>query len=122
MEELFLDYENSLLLKEQGFDNFCFGVYINNKFEPRYKSRNSKFKPVQKMGKKDLVFCTAPLYQQAIQWILKKAEMKYPYLSITIYADGSGHWSLDGVGVFLTSDERLFNSPSECIREGIKLI
>ena len=31
MEELFLDYENSLLLKEKGFDKECFGIFNPNK-------------------------------------------------------------------------------------------
>lgn len=113
MKDLFLNYEDSLFMKEKGFDEECFGFY------DQYKKLIISYSIQLNILNNEIA---APLHSQAVQWILKKAELKYPYLSITIYSDGSGHWCDDGISVLLTSDDKVFNSPSECIREGIKLI
>lgn len=64
----FIPYELALKLKELGFDEECFGVYVNGNFEPRYRSKNSKFNPNGKLDKRDLEFCTALLWGQAFDW------------------------------------------------------
>lgn len=72
MEREFVPFDLAVRLKELGFDEMCFGVYIDGKFEPRYKSRNSKFNPNKKLDKRNSIFCTSPLWQQAFDFLLKK--------------------------------------------------
>lgn len=68
----FVPYELALKLKELGFDEPCFGVYINGRFYPRYKSTNSRFNPNQKLDKTNVQYCTAPTWQQVFDWLFKE--------------------------------------------------
>lgn len=60
MEEQFLPYEQSLKLKELGFDEQCFGYYTGDKnhfvWRPDMLRRNDEY------------VVTAPLYQQVFDW------------------------------------------------------
>ena len=63
MEKEFIPYEQALALKELGFDEPCFGVYITSQlFVTSDIVYNSK----------DIPICKAPLYQQAFRWFSKK--------------------------------------------------
>ena len=90
MEKEFVPYEESLALKELGFDEPCFGYYIDNKFEffadVRSCNTNSEFK----------FYPTALTYSQAFRWLREKhnfvgtilgdgfnGELKGYYYSIT---------------------------------------
>lgn len=82
MEKQFVPYELSVKLKELGFDEECFAWYDSNSFdtiELEFEYKNNK----------DLYFkesCTAPLYQQALDWFREK----YNIVS-TIYSNASGY-------------------------------
>ena len=70
-------------MKEIGFDEPCWGVWLNGRFEPRYKSRNSKYKPNQKLDKREQRYCTAPTWDQVFEWFRErgfyKDEISYTY-------------------------------------------
>lgn len=71
MEKEFVTNKQALLLKELGFNDLCFAVFINGKWQPRYKSKNSTFDPnKQKKLQKRIpdIFCTAPTYSQAFRF------------------------------------------------------
>jgi hypothetical protein len=72
LEKEFLPYEQSLALKELGFDEPCFGYYEPNK---KFKYLNwETFKDFPYLAKnsewQDLY--GAPLYQQAFRWFREK--------------------------------------------------
>lgn len=75
MNEQYVPFDLSMKLKKTSFDVECYGVYINGHFEPRYRSKNSKFKPNQKMDKRDVEYCTAPTWQQAFDWFTQEIQM-----------------------------------------------
>lgn len=66
MKHLFVPYEIALSFKEKGFDDPCFASYSNLKklVIPDTKHWKNSTHPVK--------FVTAPLYQQAIDWLREK--------------------------------------------------
>jgi hypothetical protein len=76
----FIPYEQSVLLKELGFDEPCFGLYHNDKtcYPTQCKSHEQFYGQV----------CLAPLRQQAFRWFREKYNVHmYP----TKY-DGTKWW------------------------------
>ncbi len=78
MESLFVPYEIALDLKELGFDEPCFGYYLNREFNFFYNTIiseriNSKTKDI---FNSDVI--VAPLYQQAFRWFRKEHEYIVP--------------------------------------------
>lgn len=61
MKEQFVTYEIALILKEKGFNELCLGVYKT--FGQFTLSKTEYIR--------DMV-CTAPLWQQAINWLKSK--------------------------------------------------
>lgn len=59
---------------------------------------------------------SAPLYQQIIDWILKKLKENYEDISITYYSDYSGFWTITD------SWEIHFDNLDKAIEEAFKLI
>ena len=86
MKNLFVNYKLSLLLKENGFNENCLGFYGDDG-KLYFDSPLSNF-----LDGINPLYCAAPLYQQAIDWLLKKLDFNYPYLKIEIFSDGSGTW------------------------------
>jgi hypothetical protein len=78
LKKEFIPYEQSLALKQLGFDKPCFGAWVNNEL-----FITEKEKP--KTQSLSINQCTAPLYQQAFRWFREKyglfAEIK-PYLIV----------------------------------------
>lgn len=72
MKENLVPQEQSLVLKELGFDKKCWGVWVNGRFEPRYKSKNSTFNPCLKLDKRNVDYCTAPTFEQAFDFFRKE--------------------------------------------------
>ena len=70
MNKDFVPYEKALALKELGFDEPCFGYYIDNKFEffadVRSCNTNSEFK----------FYPTAPTFSQCFRWFRKKYRLQ----------------------------------------------
>lgn len=89
MQRQFVTYEIALTLKELGFDENCFGYFINlNGHGEPYFSLVTEY-PFITTTRNHII---APLWQQAINWLLKKLDFYYPYLRIEIFSDGSGVW------------------------------
>lgn len=66
MEKEFVPYQESLELKELGFDESCFGRYILEG-----GGAKSMF-VLEKCLKQDIGLCLAPLYQQTFRWFREK--------------------------------------------------
>jgi len=81
MTKEFIPHEEALALKELGFNEECFGYYIETKeWMPASYSKQETVYP----SNKDLLpdWVTAPLYQQAFRWFREKYELYQ-----AVYAD-----------------------------------
>ena len=83
MEKQFCIYSISLKLKKLGFDEECFGYFDEDAnfctFEYYDVERQNSTIQSEYAGIKQ---CTAPLWQQAIEFLLKGLHQKYPYIHI----------------------------------------
>jgi hypothetical protein len=68
MEKEFVPYELALALKQLGFDEPCFGAWVNNEL---FITETEKPK-IQSLS---INQCTAPLYQQAFRWFREKYDL-----------------------------------------------
>jgi hypothetical protein len=68
MKREFIPYEQALELKELGFEEPCFGAYVNNVLYIPETERPS----IQSYSRTNAL---APLYQQAFRWFRKKHEL-----------------------------------------------
>lgn len=66
MKNLFVPYKIALLLKKRGFDADCLAMYNDGKLE----ERNCVGYLINKKEYPKL--CTAPIHQQAVDWLLEK--------------------------------------------------
>jgi hypothetical protein len=108
MNKDFVPYEQALVLKELGFDEPCFGYYIDNKFEffadVRSCNTNSEFK----------FYPTAPTYSQAFRWFREKHNIQGYIYSSTVRGNVektkqfTGYiWNINGIDIpFLSTDAR----------------
>lgn len=83
MKKLFCTYNISLKLKELGFDEPCFGHYETKVdiIQPRQIYNWLSGEINKDLFRKD-VDILAPLWQQAIEFLLKGLQQKYPYIHI----------------------------------------
>ena len=77
MKEQFVTYEIALKLKELGFNEECFAIYINLVLKPVIQKPisgefNYKFKSVRNSVIVNSENCSAPLWQQTIDWLRKE--------------------------------------------------
>lgn len=116
MNKLFVPYELAIKLREKGFDEECimfFDLIKQLSFFEHYNRTNSTLK----------VFTTAPLYQQAIQFLLKELDFECPYLRIELYCDGSGNWIQPDDEVTGNPEVDIsFDNLDEAIEKGLKLL
>ena len=66
MEKEFLPYDESLALKELGFDEDCFGYYVNAELDLTWKFSDCS------LYQDTHISILTPLYQQAFRWFRKK--------------------------------------------------
>ena len=73
LNELFIPYEESVELKELGFDEPCFGFYDESLYFPNNENQYGTFcnQPL------DVPSCSAPLYQQAFRWFREKYGLRF---------------------------------------------
>lgn len=81
----FCSYEISNLLKEKGFDEDCLAYYHSSNNELIVNNI-----PNYSLEKYNLGIA-APLFQQAIMWLMKKLDLKFPYIKFVIFSDCSGY-------------------------------
>ena len=70
MTNEFIPYEQALELKELGFDEDCFGYYVNTELDLTWKFSDCSL--YQNIHNSTL----APLYQQAFRWFREKYNIK----------------------------------------------
>ena len=70
MEKLFVEYEESLVLKELGFDEPCFGYWKSKNWLIQEKTRTDGYTHADQK-------CSAPLYQQAFRWFRSNYGLKH---------------------------------------------
>jgi hypothetical protein len=80
MEKEFIPYEQALALKELGFDEPCFGAWVNNEL---FITENEKPK-IQSLS---INQCTAPLYQQAFRFLREKYGLEGDYSMLNTYEE-----------------------------------
>ena len=66
MEKEFIAYSEALALKELGFDEDCFGYYVNAELDLTWKFSDCS------LYQDTHISILAPLYQQAFRWFRKK--------------------------------------------------
>ena len=79
MEKEFIPYELALKLKTLGFDEPCFGFYLEDgTWTPASYSREGTVYP----SNTDLLpeWCAAPLYQQVFRWFREEHDLYYSIL------------------------------------------
>lgn len=79
MKKYFIKYEESVALREFGFDEECLGVYIPAYDSPEMDMTLSFDDGVVNglIGVKDGTYVIAPLYQQAFGWIRDKYNISH---------------------------------------------
>lgn len=90
MKHLFVPYELALKLKEKGFDERCFGHYV----EPcliHLINEEALFVETSTLKDKDFVIINAPLYQQVIDWFREKHTIHVAASSFTVYNGRYGY-------------------------------
>jgi hypothetical protein len=125
MEKEFIPYEQALALKELGFDEPCFALYVK---EEKIRSKEFLIKiscSNQRLLEKKST--TAPLYQQAFRWFREKHQMQYRIVSIKHFGKLTFYWD-----VFSTCEitSVLYNKTSktyeeaelECLKQLIEIV
>jgi hypothetical protein len=87
MEKEFILYEQALALKELGFDEPCFGYYLNKKLNIFHNTSvndriNSKTKDI---FKSDVI--VTPLYQQAFRFFREEYELDCSFEDEIVFDD-----------------------------------
>ena len=115
MKHLFVSYNIALLAKEKGFWDYCLSYYTKDGIlvAHLYKCHNKESHMVN--------MTCAPLYQQLIDWMLKKfkTEKHEHYARIVIYHDNSGYWEF---GQGEDEDGVYFDNLDKALEEAFKLI
>jgi len=92
MEKEFVPYEQSLELKELGFDEGCFSLYFSNgEFSNFIHSFTVNSEVVEKTSS-----IPAPTFSQAFRWFREKYDLK-GFVSPIEYLDGTDdtyHWCI----------------------------
>ena len=96
-------YKIAIALKKLKFNEdcmFCYTSKLNDDFDQLWFSDqiwgnsdlhvNPKFCKNSDFGNEKS--CTAPLWQDTIDWVFEKLDFYYPYLQLMIYSDKSGKW------------------------------
>jgi len=118
MKKEFVPYNESVILKDLGFDEPCVRLWNNKKipelvswvkYGQQYTNSRVRIRP------------TAPLWQQAFDWIEKHHKLKVfikwgsEYTQLGYYQDSVGEYL---IGVFSTKDDANIT----CLRKLIKII
>jgi hypothetical protein len=91
MKKEFVTYELALRMKQLGFDEPCFGYYLEDgEWQPASYSYNGTVYP----SNKDLLllWVSAPLFQQAFRWFREKYDL---FGKIYIVNFGADEYSFD---------------------------
>jgi hypothetical protein len=79
MNKEFIPYEEALVLKELGFNEPCFSMFMKDELKLKCYCHNSEFiEPHQ------LIFISAPTFSQAFRWFREKHNLRNWIESIDI--------------------------------------
>ena len=78
MEKEFVPYDESLALKELGFDEDCFGYYVNAELDLTWKFSDCS------LYQDTHISILAPLYQQAFRWLYQKLDIERGVMPLDI--------------------------------------
>tara|TARA_R110000868_G_scaffold77523_5_gene221859 strand:- start:3417 stop:3854 length:438 start_codon:yes stop_codon:yes gene_type:complete len=97
MEKEFVPYEQSLALKELGFNDPCFGWFRSTLIPSNFTDFFLETEFGMNESPSDWVnsnflnkACSAPLYQQSFRWFLKEYKL---FKETTLWGDGIGYMS-----------------------------
>jgi hypothetical protein len=128
MEKEFVPYEQSLELKELGFDEPCFGRYYYKESYPMLNPNSGETELVFEFGqyiKQTEITILVPTYQQAFRWFREKYKLS-----------GTPHYFTNGFYCYTINDmknskksNRLFTefetyeeAELECLRRLIEIV
>ena len=105
MEKEFVKYETALALKELGFDEPCFSVYIASQL---FVTSDTVYNSA------DIPICKAPTFSQAFRWFREKYNIQGYIYSSTVRGNTEktkqfiGYiWNIKGIDTpFLSTDAR----------------
>jgi hypothetical protein len=122
IEELFVPYQESLALKELGFDELCFGRWlVITEWEAPTGQVILQLKVEAKSYNKNQ--CKAPLYSQAFRWFREKYNLFYDILKytgnmwkFTIYSHNSEEY-------FQSAEYKIYEEAEfACLKKLIKIV
>lgn len=127
MEKEFIPYEQALALKELGFDETCFGYYLNENTLFDTPTKNSDFN--SKVEDETLV-CSSPLYQQVLRWFREEHGLWSQFEYDDIHDDefDGMYWGINafkyGIGpiFFLDVYKTLEEAELACIDKFIEIV
>jgi len=91
MDKEFITYEQAMALKELGFDEPCFGRWI----EPTELSISAPSDDEYCLQQHEFSWTAlAPLYQQAFRWFRDEHNLVFNFISYSIVKPGEYHWSI----------------------------
>lgn len=94
MEHLFVNYKIARALKDKGFNEECFGIYLNGNNAKGWTAGNEEINTNEKIKNYYTyknAHCSAPLYQQVIDWFETKHKLY-----------------IDAIPIFQEGNEKLF--------------
>jgi len=74
MEKEFVGYTEALVLKELGFDEPCFTIFLREEFRGHIGLLSEGFPINSENNNIDII--SAPLYQQAFRWLYEKLDIE----------------------------------------------
>jgi hypothetical protein len=82
LEKEFIPYQQSLDMKELGFDEPCFGFYTYKGEIRRYTNFDGELNDFQTLKNSEITlgelsFCTVPTYSQAFRWFREKYKIRF---------------------------------------------
>lgn len=112
MKEQFVTDKVALKLKKKGFDEKCLAYYNTDPYlkVPAF-NMTAPFEHEWVLP--------APLWQQAVMWLLKKINDTHPMMRITIFSDGSGCFTDSEIKLVNDID---FNEIEEGVLELIDMV
>jgi hypothetical protein len=136
MEKEFIPYEQALALKELGFDEPCFGYYLDEKlniFHSTSENDRINSKTIE-IFSSDVI--TSPTFSQAFRWFRKKYNIQGYIYSSTVRGNSektkqfTGYiWNINGIDMpFISTDARdeLHDTYEEaelkCLKKLIKIV
>ena len=121
MEKYFANYNQSLALKELGFDEPCITFYYNRVLTFHTHGIDPHF--IFKINSDLWDSCSAPLKSQVFEWFREKYNLVFNFISYNIVKPAEYHWSITwndeakASGIVKTYEE----AESACIDQLIEL-